>query len=240
VSEFAKPDEGAVEVAAIDVEAARTEARARLEAWTAGRAAAPDLASLPAPGSGALAAALVAAAGAGATVDEIMAALGGGGGATVSPLPRHRLGEDFEALRDRADAHEAATGRRPAVFLANLGTPAAYTTRSMFARNFFGAAGIEAVASGDCVTPGDAVEAWRAAGTPIAVLCSSDAVYGERGADTVRALQAAGAARIYLAGEPGAARAGYEAAGIDSFIHVRCNLVEMLDRALDELGVARS
>lgn len=237
VSEFAKPDEVPVEVADVDPDAALKDSKARQDAWIAGRPEAPDLSGVPAPGTGAFAAALIAAAGDGATLDELIGALIGKM-VTVTPLPRHRLGEAFEALRDRADAHLAATAERPAVFLANLGTPAAYTARSMFARNFFGAAGIEAAASGDCASAEEAVAAWRDTGLPIAVICSSDAVYGAQAAETARALKAAGAAHVYLAGNPGDARAAYEAAGIDSFIHVGCNLPDMLDRALGELGVA--
>src|SRR5690606_15412454 len=130
--------------------------------------------------------------------------------------------------------------KRPAVYLATLGTPAAHTPRAMFARNFFAAAGIAAEAGGDCLTAEDAADGWRASAVPIAVICSSDAVYGELAADTARALRAAGAAHVWLAGEPAGMRAAYGAAGIDSFIHVGCNLVETLDRALDELGVAQS
>ena len=40
----------------------------------------------------------------------------------------------------------AETGARPKIFLANLGTPADFTARATFAKNFFEAGGIEAVA----------------------------------------------------------------------------------------------
>ena len=39
----------------------------------------------------------------------------------------------------------AKTGARPKIFLANLGTPAEFTARASFAKNFFEAGGIEAV-----------------------------------------------------------------------------------------------
>ena len=42
-----------------------------------------------------------------------------------------------------------ATGSRPKVFLANLGTLADFTARATFAKNFFEAGGIEAVANED-------------------------------------------------------------------------------------------
>ena len=41
----------------------------------------------------------------------------------------------------------AKTGARPKIFLANLGTLAEFTARATFAKNFFEAGGIEAVAN---------------------------------------------------------------------------------------------
>ena len=56
-----------------------------------------------------------------------------------------RLAEPFEALRDASDRTLAATGARPKIFLAALGTEAEFTPRSTFAKNFFEAAGIEVI-----------------------------------------------------------------------------------------------
>src|SRR4051812_22755116 len=60
-------------------------------------------------------------------------------------LPRIRLAEPFEQLRDASDRALAATGTRPKVFLANLGKLSDFTARTLFARNLFEAGGIEAV-----------------------------------------------------------------------------------------------
>jgi methylmalonyl-CoA mutase len=64
---------------------------------------------------------------------------------TIEPLPRIRLAEPFEALRDASDRWLAKTGTRPKVFLANLGKLSDFTARAMFAKNFYEAGGIEAV-----------------------------------------------------------------------------------------------
>ncbi len=58
-----------------------------------------------------------------------------------------RLAEPFEVMRDASDRVLAETGARPKIFLANLGTPAEFSARSTFAKNFFEAGGIEAVDS---------------------------------------------------------------------------------------------
>ena len=63
---------------------------------------------------------------------------------TAEPLPRIRLAEPFEELRDASDRTLAKTGTRPKVFLATLGRLAEFTARAMFAKNFYEAGGIEA------------------------------------------------------------------------------------------------
>ena len=63
----------------------------------------------------------------------------------VAPLPSTRTAEPFERLRDISDALSRPHGSRPKVFLANLGSVAAFTARATFAKNFFEAGGIEAV-----------------------------------------------------------------------------------------------
>ena len=61
----------------------------------------------------------------------------------LSPI---RLAEPFEALRDKSDAMLKKTGARPKVFLATLGRLSDFTARATFAKNFYEAGGIEAVA----------------------------------------------------------------------------------------------
>lgn len=158
---------------------------------------------------------------------------------SVAPLPRHRLAEDIEALRDDADAHLAATGNRPRVFLAPLGPLASHTARATWARNFFEAGGIEAVQPEGAVAPDELAGRFESAGTPLACLCGSDDDYAAGAGDAATALRAAGASRIYLAGRPGEHEAEWRAAGVDEFVGVGVDLVEVLGRAHDLLGVER-
>ena len=122
-------------------------------------------------------------------------------GARPGGLPVHRPAAAFEALRDRSDAVLAATGTRPTAFLATLGPLAAYAARAGFARNLLHAGGIDAVEAGPTQTVDEVVAAFREAGTPVAVLCAPDALYGERAAPVVAALRAAGARHVLLAGK---------------------------------------
>ncbi|HEV2635742.1 MAG TPA: methylmalonyl-CoA mutase subunit beta [Actinocrinis sp.] len=144
-------------------------------------------------------------------------------------LPKVRRAQAFEALRSRSDAHLAAAGSRPKVFLAQIGSAGAHAARSSFAANLFQAGGLEPVQS-----PADADLADRFAqsGAAVACLCSSDAVYAEQAQATAAALKAAGARRVLLAGRPG------EWEAVDGYVFTGCDAVAALTEALDESGVA--
>ena len=143
------------------------------------------------------------------------------------PLPERRLAQDFEALR-RAAKTAAAT---PTVFLANLGDPATHGPRAAWATNFFESGGIAAIHTPGFDDDHAMAEAFGTSGAALAVICSTDDVYRERALDAISSLRSAGADRVFLAGHPGDDRAAYEAAGVDDFIHVGCNSLEVLRRA---------
>lgn len=154
---------------------------------------------------------------------------------TEGAFPLRRLAAPFEALRDAADR----ANEPPTAFLANLGPVATHTARAGFARNLFEAGGIRAIGNDGFASPDEAAAAYAASGARLAVICSSDAVYAELGEATARALKAAGAERLYLAGAPGEARAGLEAAGVDEFVAMGSDVLDVLRRALETLGVAQ-
>ena len=132
-----------------------------------------------------------------------------------------RLAAPFERLRDRSDQILRNKGARPKVFLANLGTPADFTARATFAKSFFETGGIEAVDSPSPLPMGEVKDlsaAFRTSGADLACLCSSDKVYAGQAVAAAKALQAAGARHIYLAGRPGEQEATLRAAGVNDFV----------------------
>jgi methylmalonyl-CoA mutase len=141
-------------------------------------------------------------------------------------FPAMRLAQDFEALRDRAEA--CAT--RPKIFLATLGTVADYTARAMFAKNFFEAGGLESVIHDS----GDLRQAFAASGATLACLVSSDAIYAEQAVAAATEL-APKAAKIYLAGRPGDLEPALKEAGVSGFIYVGCDLIEILTEAFSKV-----
>ena len=155
---------------------------------------------------------------------------------TVEPLPRVRLAEPIERLRDASDRTLATTGARPKVFLATLGTLADFTARASYARNFFEAGGIEGLVSDGFKSRNELIAAFRASGAKLACLCSSDAIYESEAVEAATALAAAGARHIYLAGRTQPHEAKFRASGVEEFIHVGCNTVAILEAAHRVLG----
>ncbi|MGQ0576183.1 MAG: methylmalonyl-CoA mutase family protein [Pseudonocardia sp.] len=143
-------------------------------------------------------------------------------------LPAFRLAEPYEARRDRSDAVLAASGERPRAFLATLGPLAAYTARAGFARNLLAAGGIDAVDAGPTESAEEAAKAFADSGTPVAVLCSTDALYTECAAAAVAALRDAGARLVLLAGR-------VDVPGLDGHLAAGCDALAVIDAVYDTL-----
>ncbi|TYP89826.1 methylmalonyl-CoA mutase family protein [Blastococcus xanthinilyticus] len=138
-------------------------------------------------------------------------------------LPRVRAAQEFEALRDAADA----AGQRPAVYLATLGPVARHTARATFAGNLFQAGGL--------VTPaGDGATGFADAATTVACICGTDKDYAADAAGLARELRAAGATQVWLAGRPDLA-----VDGVDGYVFAGCDALAALRTVHEQLGVAR-
>jgi methylmalonyl-CoA mutase len=194
------------------VRAARQQALARGKEILTGTNAYPDIAEAPP--------AVLAVAPRAAASDEPASV-------TAPSLPRLRLAEPFEALRDKSDRILAATGARPKVFLATLGAPAEFTARVNFAKNFFEAGGIEAVSG----VPSD----YRAAQAEIACLCPSSKASEQESASAAAAIKRSGACHIYFTGRVAAQEDMLRAAGVQTFIHEGSDALATLNAAYDIL-----
>lgn len=138
-----------------------------------------------------------------------------------------RLAEPFEALRDATDASPS----RPTAFLASLGPIAVHTARSSFASNLLAAGGIEAKVGDGFDTPAEAASAWKASGTPIAVVCSSDEMYEEHASAAVAALKDAGCGYVLLASRPD------DRWSADGYIYAGCDALAALRMIHERLGL---
>src|SRR5262249_29586390 len=132
---------------------------------------------------------------------------------------------------------QATHGRRPRVFLANMGPVAHHTARATYAKNFFEAGGFEVVGNNGFKDPDAAVRAFADSGATVAVICSSDKLYPQVVPQVAPKLKAAGARSVMLAGNPGANEATWRAAGVGRFIFIKCDVLATLRDMLREEGV---
>ena len=116
------------------------------------------------------------------------------------------------------------------MFLATIGTPATFTPRVTFAKNFFEVAGLgHGRRDRSPTTRRRSPPRSAATGATVACLCSSDPAYAEHAGDVAAALDAAGATAVFIAGKP--------QAGIDRAIHVGVDVRATLTDVLDLLQV---
>ena len=145
-----------------------------------------------------------------------------------------RYSAGFEALRDRSDAHLAATGSRPKALLLPLGPLAEHNIRTTFAANLLASGGVETVNPGTVDTAGVAA-ALTEAGNPVAaVICGTDARYGSDSSDVTEAARAAGVSYVYLAGPEKAV--GDAAAKPDEYLTAKIDAIDALSTLLTRLG----
>jgi len=179
----------------------------------------------------------VEAAKAGATLGELSRVLSQGEASRLDRLVPMRAAEGFEALRDACEAVLERTGRRPAVFLANLGPIPEHKARANFAQNFFEAGGIGVISNDGFSCVEDAVEAFEKSGASAAVLCGSDESYAQWVPSLAPQLVKVGATRLFLAGRPGGREEQDRAAGIETFIFLGCDVLQTLREFLVHEGV---
>jgi methylmalonyl-CoA mutase len=149
------------------------------------------------------------------------------------PLSAIRLAVPFEDLRNRSDQILKVKGKRPSVFLANLGSPADFTARATFAKSFFEAGGIEAIDGEGASDPSALAAACKASPARLACLCSSDKIYAAQAVAAAKALRNAGARHIYVAGRAGEQEAALREAGVTDFVFAGCDALAALQKAYE-------
>jgi len=154
----------------------------------------------------------------------------------ITPLTPHRFAQPYEALRDEADRLAKDNGSTPQIFLANIGQIADHNTRSTWVKNLLAAGGIEALTNDGFENADAAIAAFKSSGTNSACICSSDALYADHAEATAKALKAAGAKLVLMAGKPGSMEASYKNAGVDQFLYAGLNVVTTLQDLLKKTG----
>jgi methylmalonyl-CoA mutase len=184
--------------------------------------------------------ACVNAATAGATIGEITRAvrINDTPCQPITPVCITRAAVPFEKLRSATDRYVAKTGRIPQVFLCNMGSLRDYKARADFSRGFFATAGYEAISPDGFKTPELAADAFAKSEAKICVICSTDDHYPALVPPLVQAVRARKPGTIVvLAGFPQDQVEAHKKAGVDQFIHIRADAVEVLSQFHAKLGI---
>ncbi|MGZ5391616.1 MAG: methylmalonyl-CoA mutase family protein, partial [Mycobacterium sp.] len=161
------------------------------------------------------------------------------------PLPHsepnpgvQRYAAGFEALRDRSDAYLAEHGSRPTALLLPLGPLSEHNIRTTFAANLLASGGVEAVNPGPLDSAGIAQAVSDAGGAVAAVICGTDARYGDEASGAVEAARAAGVSHVYLAGPEKAVASPDDPAANkpDEYLTAKIDAIAALAALLTRLG----
>ena len=149
---------------------------------------------------------------------------------SIASLNTARAASEFEALRLRTEL----SGKKPVAFMLTIGNLAMRQARAQFSCNFLACAGYKVIDNLGFPTVEEGIEAALKTSADIVVLCSSDDEYAEYAIPAFKALD--GRAMFIVAGAP-ACMEDLKAAGIENFIHVRCNVLETLKTYNEKLGI---
>ena len=148
---------------------------------------------------------------------------------TFKKLEATRLAADFEDLRIHTEETKV-----PTAFMLTIGNLAMRQARAQFSCNFLACAGYKVIDNLGFKTVEEGVDAALKANADIVVICSSDDEYAEYAIPAFKYLN--GRAMFVVAGAP-ACMDDLKAAGIENFIHVRCNVLDTLKEYNQKLGI---
>lgn len=176
----------------------------------------------------------------GATLGEICRTLRANDepAATIKPVRVTRAAQPFERLRDASARFKQRTGAAPLLFQANIGPSRLYRLRADWTSGFFEVGGFQVAKDREFKGAEDAAEAALASGARIVVITATDETYPTVVEPLARAIKARDASVLVLvAGAAKENEAAWRAAGIDEFVNVASNALELLTRLLTRIGV---
>ena len=150
--------------------------------------------------------------------------------APFKKIESSRLASDFETLRMQTEK----SGKTPTVFMLTIGKLAWRQARAQFSSNFLACAGYQIIDNLGFDTVEEGVDAALEAKADIVVLCSSDEEYATYAIPAFQYLN--GRALYIVAGAP-ECMDELKAAGIENFVHVRCDVLETLKGYNAKLGI---
>ena len=146
-----------------------------------------------------------------------------------SVLTPKRAAFEIEALRKITENLVKKTGQRPIVELTSFGNLNMRKARAAFAYDFMGVSGFDILAEKSYDTIEEAAENSAKSNSNIVVICSSDNDYIENALQFINSFRAFDSDKVLLlAGNPVDIADQLTKAGLDGFIHMKSNVINLI------------
>mgnify|MGYP003972146273 CR=1 FL=1 len=157
---------------------------------------------------------------------------------SVNPITIQRGTKEYEILRENALAFKKQNGDLPKVFLANMGPLRQHKARADFTTGFLEPGGFQIMSNDGFDNVADAIEATISSGANIVVMCSTDDTYPELVPEFTKSLKTQQPGMtIVIAGYPKDHIEHFKDIGVDTFIHLKANNLELLKIFHQKAGV---
>ena len=158
----------------------------------------------------------------------------------IEKLNDKRASENFEKLRSKAFEYKTKHGTLPKVYLVNYGSLKEYKGRADFSKGFFEIGGFNVIDPNGSSSMEEIVNETINSGSPIAVICSSDAKYPEIVPNLVKDLKEKNPKiQVILAGYPKDQIEEHKKSGIDDFIFLGADAMTILTSLFTKIGGAK-
>lgn len=155
---------------------------------------------------------------------------------TEKYLEVYRGAEAFEELRLQVEIVEKETGKLPKVFLFTIGNLKLRLARALFVKNFFSCAGYQIIDNVGFESVDEGVKQSLKSSSDIVVICSSDEEYESFAPEICKKIKKLNTkTKVLVAGHPTELIEMLKIAGIDDFVHIRTNVIEMLTKYNNDL-----
>ncbi len=151
-------------------------------------------------------------------------------------LTPKRAAFEIEALRKVTENLAKKTGQRPVLELTSFGNLNMRKARAAFAYDFMGVSGFKMLSEKSHCCAETAAKSSAKSESDVVVICSSDKDYKESALDFVKAFRVINKDKVLiLAGNPIELADELTEAGLDSFIHVRSDIISIISSVQDKI-----
>ena len=151
-------------------------------------------------------------------------------------LTPKRAAFEIEALRKVTENLVKKTGQRPVLELTSFGDLNMRKARAAFAYDFMGVSGFKMLSEKSHCCAETAAKSSAKSESDVVVICSSDKDYKESALDFVKTFRVINKDKVLiLAGNPIELADELTEAGLDSFIHVRSDIISIISSVQDKI-----